>query len=211
MPLTLKGTQQGIVMRPQRSAWDDVLQGLENALEDAKAFFRGGRVILEIGRPRSRAGRAARLQGGAGSARYGIVGGLERQRGYCPHGALLRIAHALAGRCVRESERPATPGGPEANAIFVQRTLRSGQSVKYAGHVILIGDVNPGAEVIAGGNVIVWGKIRRDGSRRCLRRRRCHRLRAGSESGTAADRRLHRQSAARLAAHVGAGSCPRGE
>jgi septum site-determining protein MinC len=26
--------------------------------------------------------------------------------------------------------------------------------------VVILGDVNPGAEVIAGGNVVVWGKLR---------------------------------------------------
>ena len=46
------------------------------------------------------------------------------------------------------------------NAIFVQRTLRSGFKVSHHGHVIVLGDVNPGAEVIAGGSVIVWGRLR---------------------------------------------------
>lgn len=45
-------------------------------------------------------------------------------------------------------------------AILVRRTLRSGFSLKHSGHVIVIGDVNPGAEIIAGGNVLVWGRLR---------------------------------------------------
>jgi septum site-determining protein MinC len=45
-------------------------------------------------------------------------------------------------------------------AVLVQRTLRSGRSVRHAGHVVLIGDVNPGAEVVAGGNIVVWGRLR---------------------------------------------------
>jgi len=43
---------------------------------------------------------------------------------------------------------------------MVHRTLRSGFSLQYAGHVVVIGDVNPGAEVIASGDVIVWGRLR---------------------------------------------------
>ena len=49
--------------------------------------------------------------------------------------------------------------GGEA-AIFVRRTLRSGFSLQHAGHVVVIGDVNPGAQVIATGNVVVWGRLR---------------------------------------------------
>jgi septum site-determining protein MinC len=44
--------------------------------------------------------------------------------------------------------------------VLVRRTLRSGFSLKHAGHVIIIGDVNPGAEIVAGGDVLVWGHLR---------------------------------------------------
>jgi len=46
------------------------------------------------------------------------------------------------------------------NTILVQRTLRSGQKVHYNGHVVILGDVNPGAEVVAAGNIIVMGAVR---------------------------------------------------
>ena len=45
-------------------------------------------------------------------------------------------------------------------AVLVQRTLRSGHNINYFGHVVILGDVNPGAEIIAGGNVVVWGRLR---------------------------------------------------
>ncbi|HEX7008861.1 MAG TPA: septum site-determining protein MinC, partial [Phycisphaeraceae bacterium] len=45
-------------------------------------------------------------------------------------------------------------------AALVQRTLRSGQVVRHQGHLTVLGDVNPGAEVIAGGSVVVWGRVR---------------------------------------------------
>lgn len=39
-------------------------------------------------------------------------------------------------------------------------TLRSGQVFRHAGTIMLIGDVNPGAEVISGGDIFVWGRLR---------------------------------------------------
>jgi len=48
----------------------------------------------------------------------------------------------------------------DENTILVQRTLRSGQSIRYNGNVVVLGDVNPGAEVAATGNVIVMGALR---------------------------------------------------
>jgi septum formation inhibitor MinC len=46
------------------------------------------------------------------------------------------------------------------NSLLLRETVRSGRAIRYKGHVVVIGDVNPGAEIIAGGNVIVWGKLR---------------------------------------------------
>lgn len=45
-------------------------------------------------------------------------------------------------------------------AIIVRRTLRSGQRVHHIGSIVILGDVNPGAEVIAGGDIIVLGALR---------------------------------------------------
>ena len=46
------------------------------------------------------------------------------------------------------------------DALMVKRTLRSGNSINFDGHIVVLGDVNPGAEVIAGGSIVVWGKLR---------------------------------------------------
>jgi septum site-determining protein MinC len=48
----------------------------------------------------------------------------------------------------------------QANTLLLQETIRSGRSIYHEGHVVIIGDVNPGAEITAGGNVIVWGRLR---------------------------------------------------
>lgn len=49
----------------------------------------------------------------------------------------------------------------QANKILsVERSLRSGQIVRYGGDVVLYGDLNPGAEVIAGGNILVFGAVK---------------------------------------------------
>ena len=32
--------------------------------------------------------------------------------------------------------------------------------IEYQGNVIVFGDVNPGAEIMAGGSVLIWGRLR---------------------------------------------------
>lgn len=43
---------------------------------------------------------------------------------------------------------------------FYRGTLRSGSRLEFRGSIVVIGDVNPGAEIIAEDNVIVMGALR---------------------------------------------------
>lgn len=48
----------------------------------------------------------------------------------------------------------------ENEIVSVSRIIRSGQILKVPGDLLLIGDVNPGGTVIAGGNVFVMGTLK---------------------------------------------------
>lgn len=41
--------------------------------------------------------------------------------------------------------------------LYIRRTVRSGQSISSDGNIVVIGDINPGAEIIAKGDITVWG------------------------------------------------------
>lgn len=47
-----------------------------------------------------------------------------------------------------------------APGLFLRCSLKPGQSVRYGGDVCILGDVDAGAEVVAEGDVVVWGKLR---------------------------------------------------
>jgi septum site-determining protein MinC len=47
------------------------------------------------------------------------------------------------------------------DALTIHRgTLRSGDHLQSQGTVLLLGDVNPGARISAGGHILVWGRLR---------------------------------------------------
>lgn len=58
------------------------------------------------------------------------------------------------------------PDADEADAqsgervLTVRSTIRSGACVRFAGDVQVFGDVNPGAQIIAGGNILVFGALK---------------------------------------------------
>ncbi|HPU41475.1 MAG TPA: septum site-determining protein MinC [Acetivibrio clariflavus] len=51
-------------------------------------------------------------------------------------------------------------GLEEGITKFYRGTVRSGQLINFDGNLVVIGDVNPGAELIATGNVVVMGSLR---------------------------------------------------
>jgi septum site-determining protein MinC len=51
-------------------------------------------------------------------------------------------------------------GIEEGITKFYRGTVRSGQLINFDGNLVVIGDVNPGGEVIATGNVIIMGSLR---------------------------------------------------
>lgn len=46
------------------------------------------------------------------------------------------------------------------NTALICQHIRSGQKRFVQGNVVVLGDINPGAEVVAGGNILVMGSLR---------------------------------------------------
>lgn len=57
-------------------------------------------------------------------------------------------------------EKNSSSYGADENTILLKRTVRSGQCIQYDGNIVVLGDVNPGSELIASGNIVVMGALR---------------------------------------------------
>lgn len=70
--------------------------------------------------------------------------------------AALGLETALIGE-----QLPPTQAQPDSKDLTIHRgTLRSGDHLQVEGSLLVLGDVNPGARVSAGGDVRVWGRLR---------------------------------------------------
>jgi septum site-determining protein MinC len=161
--IMLKGTADGLLLRPKSFDWTLVLTAVEQALQEAEAFFRGSRLILELGARELTPSQLTSTQ--ALLSKYDIeLWAVLSENDKTVH---LARSNGILTRVPKDGEPRRPIGGigaadvaPEQQAIFVRQTLRSGQSLRYTGHVTLLGDINAGAEIVAGGNIIVWGRIR---------------------------------------------------
>lgn len=158
--ISIKGGREGLRMRLDDTAdWTALLTQLELQLTRNRGFFSGARLTLDVG---DRAMSEAQL---AEMLRLIQQHGVEAEA-LSASARESRTAARAAGITARplprypESSPGAPVAAPESEALLVTRTVRSGQVVRHSGHLTLIGDVNPGGEVIAGGSVVVWGRLK---------------------------------------------------
>ena len=70
-------------------------------------------------------------------------------------------ALGLATSLLEEQPSPAAAAAGSPLELSIHRgTLRSGDHLTVEGSLLVLGDVNPGARVSAGGDVRVWGRLR---------------------------------------------------
>jgi septum site-determining protein MinC len=158
--VSIKGTNEGLVISLGSGSLQETLKELESALGAKASFFVGGRVALRVGnRPLSveQLAMIGQMLESHSMTLWAVDG---------EHPATLSAAGELGLETALQSrERRGRPGPEkikreELSGIVERRTLRSGQALQHAGHVTLIGDLNPGAEIVAGGDIIVFGRLR---------------------------------------------------
>lgn len=83
------------------------------------------------------------------------------------------IERFQVGMVLRQEEAPKEPPGKDkeprrydinrswqrSDALILAGRIRSGQNIEGRHHVVILGDVNPGAEIRAGGDIIVVGTL----------------------------------------------------
>ncbi|MGD2057566.1 MAG: septum site-determining protein MinC [Anaerolineales bacterium] len=160
--LNIKGIQQGLLITIPEGDWPVVSVDLLAAIHERGEFFQGARVALQIGERELSAVELGRLRDALsdeGVTLWSVLSDSEvTQRTAADLGLETRLE-----KTAREADEEAEPFDtalPGEEAVLVERTLRSGHSIRHHGHVVIMGDVNPGAEIIAGGHVLVWGKLR---------------------------------------------------
>ncbi|HHV62805.1 MAG TPA: septum site-determining protein MinC [Firmicutes bacterium] len=154
--VVFKGTRDGmLIVIPKRREFEDIKRRLDEKLGGTGRFFDGGRVIIDLG------------DRWASEKMISELIDIVERRGL----TVLKVVGPFGVRLVggadtdlpsqsQSCEPVASPAIAAGNTLLVKRTLRSGQGINHPGNVVVLGDVNPGAEVIAGGDIIVMGTLR---------------------------------------------------
>ena len=155
----IKGIREGLLVTLGDGSWDELRQALLEHLDQQAEFLRGARLALDVGSQTLKAVDLSRLRSDISERDLTLWAVLSVSSLTEQTAQTLGLATRL-GKPARPTpeHNPAVRDGE--SAVLLRRTLRSGFSVKYAGHIIVVGDVNPGAEIVATGDILVWGRLR---------------------------------------------------
>jgi septum site-determining protein MinC len=156
----IKGIKDGILVTIRANEWDHIDNALQEKIGEQEAFFQGAKLALDIGDvlvTASQLGRLRDVLSEKGVTLWALLSTSDRS---IDNAKTLGIGISLPkpSAAINRKTEPIIPDGE--SAVFLNKTLRSGYRISYDGHVVVLGDVNPGAEIIATGNVLVWGKLR---------------------------------------------------
>jgi septum site-determining protein MinC len=161
----IRGRPGGVLIEVGEGEWSELLQVVDERIGAAEGFFRGGRAVLEVG-PRVLVEDDLRHMRSV-LERHDMKLGIVRSTTERTLQAALELGLSTSSDETPElppavpENRPVVPITPPKSPYFVHHgTLRSGQVLRKAESIVIVGDVNPGAQVISAGDVMVWGKLR---------------------------------------------------
>ncbi len=156
----IKGVRDGLLITLSEGEWSELQADLLRHIQERANFFTGARVALDVGSHILHAAELGALRDKLADFKITLWAVLTNSPLTEQTARVLGMATRIFTPRPERSSKPAQSSAECENAIFIQRTLRSGTRVLAQGSVVVIGDVNPGAEIIATGSVVVWGKLR---------------------------------------------------
>ncbi len=159
--IQIKGLRDGLLITLSSDEKWAVLQDLLfTQIDERSAFFRGARLALDVGDQVLRVAEMSKLRDELSEREVSLWAVVSESPKTIQTAQLLGLATRISKQRQEQKTRSSVDiGGGEA-ALWVPRTLRSGTRIEFGGHVVVMGDVNPGAEIVAEGSVLVWGRLR---------------------------------------------------
>jgi septum site-determining protein MinC len=158
--IKIKGLRDGLLITFKDGEWADLEPALLEQIKTQQSFFQGARIALDVGTQILKVNDLVRLRDKLSEQGISLWAVLSESPTTEKTAQLLGLATRISKPRPEESRQFTVDDLGDATALFLRKTLRSGTRIEFPGHVVVFGDVNPGAEIVAEGNVIVWGRVR---------------------------------------------------
>lgn len=146
--VSIKGTKNGllILLNPDYH-FETIKQELQEKLSTSKGFFVGAKFELKS------------------PEKYSVEEHIQLTKICCENGLVPQDNNKVnskktAAKPETTFRKGLTPEETNSKCLLLRKNIRNGQSIQYDGHITILGNVHRGAEVIAGGNILVMGSLK---------------------------------------------------
>jgi len=166
--IAIKGTRNGLLLTLEpETPFSELLSALSARLAEAPGFFRGASLAVDTSRRMLRVSERSQLEDLLAYYQMSVMP-LDQLAAQRKNGEAETFSSPLpdpdiySGNTGKLSETMQVQRDlrDTDDTLFLRRTIRSGQAIHHASNIVIMGDVNPGAEIVAGGDIIVWGVLR---------------------------------------------------
>jgi septum site-determining protein MinC len=157
--IQIKGLRDGLLVSLNDAPWAEQQSALLTQMDQQPSFFQGARLALDVGSQILHVNEMVDLRDQLSERNVLLWAVLSESPTTEQTAQLLGLATRIS-KPRPEETRFASSGLSDETALFINKTLRSGTRVEFPGHVVVLGDVNPGAEIVAVGSIIIWGRLR---------------------------------------------------
>lgn len=157
----IKGLRDGLLISLGAGEWSDKQSLLFERIDERSTFFRGAKLALDVGEQILRVTELSKLRDELSDREVSLWAVVSESPKTVQTAQLLGLATRISQQRPNvETQQAATSEMPSQGALWLDKTLRSGTRIEYDGNVVVVGDVNPGAEIVASGDILVWGRLR---------------------------------------------------
>ncbi len=157
--IEIKGVNDALLVTVPDGAWSDVAPQLVQHLEEQQSFLTGAQIILQLNERDLGAVEIGKLCETFDALELDLWGVLSSSLHTESAAQSFGLQTQLAKPELPPLESDPEPDDLDANCRFVTTSLRSGHEIDFDGHVVIFGDVKVGAQVIATGSIMVWGRL----------------------------------------------------
>jgi septum site-determining protein MinC len=158
--IQIKGLRDGLLVSLDDAPWEEQRLAFLTQVDAQPAFFKGARLALDVASQVLHVNDLVDLRDQLSERGISLWAIISESPTTEKTAQLLGLATRVSKPRPEEARQFSVADMGEDTALFIDKTLRSGTRIEFAGHVVVLGDVNPGAEIVAEGNIIVWGRVR---------------------------------------------------
>jgi septum site-determining protein MinC len=153
--IQIKGLRDGLLVSLDDAPWETQRAALIAQVDSQLAFFQGARLALDVASQVLHVKELVDLRDQLSERGISLWAVISESPTTESTAQLLGLATRISKPRPEETRQFSVDNLGEETALFLNRTLRSGTRIEFAGHVVVFGDVNPGANIAE--ECLIWG------------------------------------------------------